>query len=77
MFKTNEEIKNCLSSELLNMIYEFRSGDLTEELIYCYFSDFLIDANVNSKIVVDVLERKQFGDFGKDQARCIKINEGW
>lgn len=75
--KTKEEIKNCLSSDLLNLIYEFHSGNITEEIIYGYFSDFLLDADVESKIIVDVLEGVEFGDLGKEQARYIKINEGW
>jgi len=74
---TNKEIENCLTSDLQNLIYEFESGNLTEELLYGYFSEFLLDANVDSKIVVNVLEQVNFGKLGKEQALSIKINEGW
>jgi hypothetical protein len=77
MKHTNKEIENCLTSNLQNLIYEFKSGTLTEELLYGYFSEFLLDANVDSKIVVNVLEQVNFGELGKDAARAIKINEGW
>ena len=75
MYKTKEEIENCLSSELGNMVSEFRNGTLTEELIYNYFKNFLCDSEVDSRITVNVLER--FGELGKQEALCIKINEGW
>jgi len=77
MKHTNKEIENCLTSDLQNLIYEFESGNLTEELLYGYFSEFLLDANVDSKIVVNVLEQVNFGKLGKEQALSIKINEGW
>ncbi len=77
MIKNIKEIENCLTSDLQNLIYEFESGVLTEEMLYNYFSQFLLDANVDSKIVVNVLEQKNFGELGKDAARAIKINEGW
>ena len=71
----DKEIENCLSSELRNLITEFNKGHLSEELILNYFSIFLQDAEINSKIIVNVLE--QFGDLGKNEALAIKINEGW
>jgi hypothetical protein len=77
MIKTNKEIENCLTSDLQNLIYEFNSGILTEEILYGYFSEFLLDANVDSKIIVNVLEQINFGELGKKQALSIKINEGW
>lgn len=75
--KTKIEIQNCLTSNLSNMVNEFKLGTLTEEDIYIYFSSFLIDANVNSLIVVNVLESEEFGELGKQQALSIKVNEGW
>lgn len=75
MFKSKKEIENCLVSELRNMISEHQSGSLTEELIYNYFRMFLCDAGVDSKITVNVLE--QFGELGKEEARNIKVHEGW
>lgn len=75
MFKSKKEIENCLASELRNMISEYQSGSLTEELIYNYFRMFLCDAEVDSKIIVNVLE--QFGELGKEEARNIKVHEGW
>lgn len=75
MAKTKQQIENCLVSELRNMISEHQLGTLTEELIYNYFRNFLCDAEVDSSIIVNVLE--QFGDLGKEEARNIKISEGW
>jgi hypothetical protein len=75
MTKTKQQIENCLVSELRNMVSEHQLGRLTEELIYNYFRNFLCDAEVDSRITVNVLE--QFGELGKEEARNIKINEGW
>ncbi len=77
MKKTQKQIENCLYSDLNNLIDEFNNGDLTEENIYNYFRLFLDDANVDSRIIVNVLENKCFGEFGRDEARSIKICEGW
>ncbi|MFA5586043.1 MAG: hypothetical protein WDA02_05795 [Saccharofermentanales bacterium] len=71
------EIENRLYSDLSNMVLEFQSGQLTEELIYNYFKLFLSDANVDSEIIVNVLENDRFGKLGKEEALSIKINEGW
>jgi hypothetical protein len=73
--KTKQQIENCLVSELRNMISENEIGTLTEETIYNYFRNFLCDAGVDSRIVVNVLE--QFGELGKEEARSIKVSEGW
>lgn len=75
MAKTKQQIENCLVSELRNMVSEHQLGTLTEELIYNYFRNFLCDAEVDSRITVNVLE--QFGELGKEEARSIKISEGW
>lgn len=75
MPKTNKQIENCLVSELRNMVSELKSGTLTEELLYNYFRNFMCDAEVESEITVNVLE--QFGELGKEEARNIKISEGW
>lgn len=73
--KTPKQIENCLTSELRNLVSEFETGRLTEERIYNYFRLFMCDAEVDSRITVNVLE--QFGDLGKEEARNIKIHEGW
>jgi hypothetical protein len=75
MRRTEEQIQNCLVSELRNMISEHQLGTLTEKLIYNYFRNFLCDSGVDSRITVNVLE--QFGELGKEEARNIKISEGW
>lgn len=75
MKKTQKQIENCLSSDLRNLISEFENGSLTEEIILNYFSNFMRDADIDSRITVNVLE--QFGDSGKEEARNIKIYEGW
>lgn len=54
MIKTTQQIENCLTSELRNMVSELELGRLTEDLIYNYFRNFLSDANVDSKIIVNV-----------------------
>lgn len=77
MKNTQKQIENCLFSELSNMIDEFKLKRLTEEDIYGYFKKFLIDSNVDSEIVVKVLEHDRFGKLGKEEARNIKVNEGW
>lgn len=74
-FTKEEQIENCLKSELQSMISEFKAETLTEETILNYFSIFLRNSKVDSKIIVNVLE--QFGDLGKSEALAIKINEGW
>lgn len=73
--KQQQQVENCLVSELRNMVSELKLGTLTEELLYNYFRNFMCDAEVDSQITVNVLE--QFGELGKDQARSIKIAEGW
>jgi len=75
--KTQKQIENCLASDLQNLIYEFQLGTITEEILYGYFSDFLLDAEVDSKIIVNVLEQVNFGELGKEAARYIKVDEGW
>lgn len=77
MKKTQKEIENCITSELGNMIVEFEEGTLTEENIYYYISQILLDAQINSDIVVNVLENNLFGKAGKEAALNIKILEGW
>ena len=73
--KNQIEIENCLTSDLRNMVVEFDNKSLTEDAIFSYFRQFLIDAKVDSQIVVNVLE--QFGETGKHEARVIKVQEGW
>lgn len=70
-------IKNRLTSDLQNLMYEYESDDLTKEVLMNYFSTFLLDADVDSTIVVEVLEDNSFGEIGKQEALAIKINEGW
>jgi hypothetical protein len=77
MKKTKKEIQNRLILDLQNLIYEHQLGTLTEEIIYGYFSDFLLSADVDSDIIVNVLEQENFGQKGKEAARYIKIDEGW
>lgn len=75
--RTQKQIENCLKSELGNLKDEFKLGRLTEADLYSYFSSMLIDAGVDSQIIVNVLEDQRFGELGKEEALCIKINEGW
>lgn len=75
--KTKKQIENCLKSQLGNLKDEFKLGRLTEADLYSYFSSMLIDAGVDSEIVVNVLEDVRFGQNGKNEALRIKIDEGW
>ena len=75
--KTKKEIENCLISDLSNMIYEVQSGNVDMEMIFGFFSEILLDAEVDSKIIVNVLEQENFGNLGKEHARYIKVDEGW
>ena len=75
--KTKQQIENCLISDLQNMKYEVQSGNVDMEMIFGFFSEILLDAEVDSKIIVNVLEQKNFGDMGKEYARYIKVDEGW
>ena len=75
--KSDQEIINCLVSELSNLIFDFKSNTLSEADLYNYFRNFLEDANIDSRIIVKVLEDERFGDLAKDEALSIKIDEGW
>lgn len=77
MRKTKEQVKNCLTSDLRNMIYEAQDKNFDEAIIFDFFSEILLDADVESEIIVDVLESVEFGELGKCKARNIKVNEGW
>lgn len=73
----NKQIENSLISNLSNIIAEFKLDRLTEQDIYNFFKHILIDANVDSEIVLNVLEDVRFGQLGKEEARNIKVDEGW
>ena len=75
MKHTPKQIENCLFSELSEMVYEMECEELTMEYVFHHFRNFLIYSNVDSTIVVNVLE--QFGKLGKEEALNIKITEGW
>ena len=77
MNKTQEEIENCLFSDLNNLISEFNNNELTENDIYGYFRLILCDADVKPEIIVNVLENECFGKLGKNEALNIKRSEGW
>lgn len=77
VYSEKEQIINSLTSDLSNLLSEFDTNQLTKEILVDYFCDFLLDAKVDSKIVVNVLEDKEFGEIGKNAALGIKINEGW
>lgn len=75
--ETQKEIENCLISELRNMISDIEYGRMGKEEAFDYFKNFMMDAGVNSKITVNVLEDESFGELGKNEARNIKVHEGW
>lgn len=73
----SEMAANRIASGLSGLLGEFRTGTLDESMLLCYFSEFLLDAGADSRIVVDVLERPAFGDEGQELALGIKVREGW
>lgn len=73
--RTKKETRNCLVSELRNMVSELELGTLNEELLYNYFRIFMCDAGVDTDITISVLE--EFGELGKAEARNIKVSEGY
>lgn len=77
MEKTKKEIENSLISELRNMISDIECGRFGKEEAFDYFKNFMIDAEVDSEIIVNVLEDESFGELGKNEARNIKVYEGW
>lgn len=59
------------------MISDIECGRLGKEEAFDYFKNFMTDAEVDSKITVNVLEDESFGELGKNEARNIKVYEGW
>jgi len=68
-------VANRIYNELSSLLYDLESGTLTSLYLLDYIAEILMDANVNSKCVVDILEK--FGDIGNEIATGIKIREGW
>ena len=77
MNKTPEQKRNCITSELRNMVMEADQKNLTAEDVLSYVSTILIDSGYDSIEVVKILEQPDFGEEGKEQALSIKVNEGW
>ena len=71
---TDKQIENCVTSELRNLMSEFELGTLTKETLISYVGTMLLDAQVDSRIIVKVLDK--FGKEGKDMSMCIKVTEG-
>lgn len=69
-------IVNRLSSDLSNLLGEFKSNSLNEENIFSYFTDILLSAEIDSILIVEVLEKTN-NDNAIEVARWIKVNEGW
>ena len=73
MPKTNKEIRNCLYSDLSNYCAEFPEN---ESVLLSAFSQFLEDADVDTDIIIAVLEK--YGcDEALDLARDIKVKYGY
>lgn len=71
--KNNIQIKNCLNIHLSNFLLEFPEN---KELIFDCFFEILYNANIESRIIVKVLE--EFKDeYADDIILKIKITEGW
>jgi hypothetical protein len=73
-----EEIKVCnrLFSDLSNAYSDIELDQFTKEDLMRFFSTILQDANIDTNIIVRVLESHHSTE-AKEQALTIKINEGW
>ena len=56
-------------------MYEFEFGSLTKEELIRYVSTMLIDAEVDSEMIVSVIDK--LGEEGKEVAHEIKVDVGW
>ena len=70
------KLENTLYSALYELVSQLRDGKLTEPEIYSIFYDMMEAAGVDSQVVVNVLERSDFGDDGTEAAINIKVIEG-
>ncbi|MFW6377143.1 MAG: hypothetical protein ACOCZ5_00720 [bacterium] len=77
MKSLDQKSKNSIISELRDLIYESVENNLDNRIILRNVSNILIDANIDSEDVIDILEDESFGEEGKDVALEIKIYEGW
>jgi len=77
MKKTLLAIKNSVHSDMSNFLSEFKSGELDTESFLAYCANILLSADVDSDVVIDVLESPTFGQEGKDIARNIKVVYGY
>jgi hypothetical protein len=75
--KTATEIKNCLVSDLTNMISELEGGNMTKETLIDGITEMLDDAGLDTDILIKVLEDKRFGELGKDKSMAVKISYGY
>jgi hypothetical protein len=58
------------------MILELSNKAQSKEIIVWYFSEILLDAWVESKTIVNVLE-KNWSEEALYEATAIKVNEWW
>ncbi len=70
----NQKIVNCLSSDLSNLLIEC---PYSSEIIMECFYRFLSSANIDSDIIVEVLEKFNHIDVANEIILTIKITEGW
>lgn len=75
--KTNKikEIENRLVLDIENILFEAKHNTFDKGAILNSISTLLQDAEVDSEIIVNVLE--QFGEEGKEVALAVKVKEGW
>lgn len=71
----NKKIENRLVSDIESILFEVKHNVFDKGAILNSISTLLQDAEVDSKIIVNVLEK--FGNEGEEQAYNIKVNEGW
>ncbi len=68
---------NKISSEVESTINDIQKDDFvfSQSELLNFTSRILNGANVDTDIIIDVLE--QFGEAGKYEATAIKVNEGY
>ena len=66
---------NSLTMDLNSCLSELENNTLTKVSMLNYFTCFMQDVRLDSRLTVEVLE--QFGEEGKQEAMLLKINEGW
>jgi hypothetical protein len=77
MPKTLIEIRNCLISDVSNMMDELENGTLTSDGLLSYFTEIMEDAGIDTDVIIGVLEKPCFGKAGQEEAHGVKVRWGY